>query len=573
MLSIPALGACVGRVGLLDDPGGQAATQTASILAVTVGDEAPATSGDETIASDPRLGPGASEVTRAYVSLQDEGPLSLGGIRSAFVADQDRNRCLLYNDKYGRERIFLHTNGTRVVFASEAKAILAVVPETRAFDPTGLAEFMACGCTLGSQSLYRGIEILEGGTLLTFEGPTVRRRRYFSQADLERLDAASADDFQQGFSEGLRTAVNGLARLAPKAGISLTGGLDSRMIMASLDAAPGTVPCYTFGSMYRTTGDVAVAKQVAAQSGQPHQVIELGKDFLSRVGDTLERSVYISDGYLGLSGAAELHLNQRARDQAPARMTGNWGGELMRGVRAFKYSMPRGSFVGAELSKRIAESSAAFSAPSVNPLSTALFQQMPFQGYGRYAIERSQVFMRSPFLADKVVEWLYRAAPATRESSACATSIIGRRPHLLAIPTDAGLLGTGSAPVRRLRRVLRRAVIKGEYLTSHGAPHWLARMSAHLPSAVVEMPFLGRDKFQHFRAWTRAELAPLLRDTLLQDHLGAMGAWFERPAVAVLVDDHIKGRRNYTDEVDKLLTIAVAQSTLFRPRAQESRNQ
>ncbi len=570
VLSIPALGACVGRVGLLDDPGRQTVSQATGVLAVTVGDEALAVSGDETIASDPRLGPGASDVTRAYLSSRDEGPLSLGGIRSAFVADQPRSRCLLYNDKYGRERIFLHTSGTRLFFASEAKAILAVVPQTRAFDPTGLAEFVACGCTLGRQSLYRGIEVLEGGTILTLEGSTARHRRYFGQADWERLEPAAGDEFLEGFSASLRSAVNAQANGLPKAGISLTGGLDSRMIMASLDAEPGAMPCYTFGSMYRATGDVAVAAQVAALSGQPHHVIELGSDFLSSTRQCLERSVYISDGYLGLSGAAEVYLNQKARAIAPARITGNWGGELMRGVRSFKYATPTGGFISTELAARIADSAVAFPAPSRSPLSAALFQQMPFQGYGRYAIERSQVFMRSPFLADEVVKWLYRANPSARESSTCATSVIGRRPELLRIPTDAGLLGRGPEPLRQLRRTLRRAMIKGEYLTSHGAPHWLARAFASLP-VVVENQFLGVDKFQHFRPWMRRELAGLLRDTLVRSDLGDLRAWFEPAAIRAVVDDHIAGKRNHTDEIDKLLTLATAQATLFVSRARDER--
>ena len=46
------------------------------------------------------------------------------------------------------------------------------------------------------------------------------------------------------FSDGEQTAM------------SLTGGLDSRMIMACLKKRPGEVPCYTFGGMGRETYNV-----------------------------------------------------------------------------------------------------------------------------------------------------------------------------------------------------------------------------------------------------------------------------------------------------------------------------
>ena len=44
--------------------------------------------------------------------------------------------------------------------------------------------------------------------------------------------------------------------------------------------------------------------------------------------------------------------------------------------------------------------------------------------------------------------------------------------------------------------------------------------------------------------------------------------WFDMPRVAQMVNDHIAGRANYTDEIDKLLTVAVAQKTLFARFAQ-----
>lgn len=561
LVSCPLVGACVGRVGFSNGHESDRGEGEASVIALTMGD-AVSERHDRHAATTPgvSLGPGAREVVRVYRRSGEDGLAGISGICAAFVADRMRGRCLLFNDRYGRERLFLHTDGTRVFFSSEAKAILAVAPKTRAFDPTGLAEWLACGCTLGTQSLFRGIEVLESGTVLIFEGPSVKRRRYFDRAHLEQLEPVSGQEFLDGFPASLRSAVNACVHTDTKVGMSLTGGLDSRMIMASLDAPPGTVPCYTFGSMYRTTGDVAVGQQVAARCGQPHRVLELGKGFLESVRENLEQSVYVSDGYLGLSGAAELYINRQARSMAPARMTGNWGGELMRGVRAFKYVMPKGGFITADLATRMSESAAAFSTTISNSLSATLFHQMPLQGYGRYAIERSQAAMRSPFLADEVVRWLYRAPADVRESSAGAAAVIGRRPDLLAIPTDLGLLGTRPSFIRRASR---RALIKAEYLTSHGAPDWLARLSARLPRSLMETRFLGVDKFHHFRFWMRRDLAGFVRETLIHDGNGDLGTWFDMPRVAHMVNHHIAGRANYTDEIDKLLTIAVAQKTLF----------
>lgn len=541
LVSLPSVGACVGRSARIGDPPADPVDETFPL--VTAGDD----------------GAGPAAVIDAYRRYGVDGCAEVPGVAAGFLADVDRGKCLLFNDRYGRERLFVHVEGTRVAFSSEAKAILAIAPGTRTFDPVGLAEWLACGCTIGSRSLFRNIEVLESGTVLTFEGSTHHRHRYFTPARLEQLQPASGHEFLDAFSTGLRSAVNTATRQTPSVGVSLTGGLDSRMIMASLDAAPGSVPCYTFGSMYRTTGDVAIGREVAACCGQPHRVLELGADFVRAVPQHLDDAVYISDGYLGLSGAAELYVNRQAREIAPARMTGNWGGELMRGVRAFKYIMPKGEFLSPGLTTTIRESAAAFSTTSWHPLSAALFQQIPCQGYGRYAIERSQMVMRSPFLADDVVTWLYRA-PATVRACA-APAIIGRSPRLLAIPTDVGALGSGR---RVVRRRIRNALIKAEYLTSHGAPDWLAALASRLPRSVIETRFLGVDKFQHFRYWMRRDLSGFLRETLLGDADNGVGELFDVGAVRRMVDAQIEGRANYTNELDKLLAIAAMRKRLFR---------
>jgi len=39
-------------------------------------------------------------------------------------------------------------------------------------------------------------------------------------------------------------------------GMSLTGGLDIRMIMVCINQPPESLPCYTFGGMYRDSFDI-----------------------------------------------------------------------------------------------------------------------------------------------------------------------------------------------------------------------------------------------------------------------------------------------------------------------------
>ena len=94
----------------------------------------------------------------------------------------------------------------------------------------------------------------------------------------------------------------------------------------------GKYPCYTFGGMFRDSYDVGVARKVAEVCRQPHEILHLDKQFLIDFPRYAAKTVYVTDGCLGVSQAYEVYLNGLARQIAPIRMTGNYGGELLRGL-------------------------------------------------------------------------------------------------------------------------------------------------------------------------------------------------------------------------------------------------
>src|SRR2546427_107062 len=99
-------------------------------------------------------------------------------------------------------------------------------------------------------------------------------------------------------------------------------------------------PCYPFRGAYRDSQDVTIGRTVAKFCKQPYEVIHVGKEFLSRFPHYAERSVHLTDGCVEVSRAPVLYANERAAEIAPVRMTGNYGSEVLRTVRAFKPVKP-----------------------------------------------------------------------------------------------------------------------------------------------------------------------------------------------------------------------------------------
>jgi len=500
-----------------------------------------------------------SHLVHLYEELGDRFFLELNGWFGGVLVDRKRQRTFVFNDRYGMHRLFYWEGPDGVYLASEAKALLAASPALRQFDAQGLCEFVTCGCTIGSHSLYKDVEVLPGASLVEFGGGALHKKSvYFDRAPWENQERLPGDQFISEFASTLPKVVRRYFSSDSPVGMSLTGGLDSRMVLGCYGPPEGSVRCYTFGMPVRETFDVKVARRVAQRAAQPHEVIEVGDEFVAELGSYLEKAVFISDGYLGLSGAAELYANSRARTLAPVRVTGNYGSELLRHARAFKFRVPRDGILGPELSTLAERVRQTFEKMNgIRDVSYVAFHQAPNQGYGRLAIERSQLELRTPFLDNQLMELLYHS-PDSCDGLAVAGAAICRCNHDLSeIPTDRGYLGRGPSTLRALRRAYRQGLFKAEYWTGRGAPDWLVRFERMHRWLRIQDMFLGTHKYYDLRPWLAGPLKAYVRDMFHDDGLEQLWCYFDRAATLRMAEDHFLEKRNRADELDTVLTAAL----------------
>jgi asparagine synthase (glutamine-hydrolysing) len=100
----------------------------------------------------------------------------------------------LFNDRYGLNRIYIHTAPDGLYFSSEAKSLLAVLPELRQIDPKGRAEFFSFGCVLQNRSLFKGVSLLPPASWWTFRRDgTLQKYQYFDPRTPEQQEPLAAD--------------------------------------------------------------------------------------------------------------------------------------------------------------------------------------------------------------------------------------------------------------------------------------------------------------------------------------------------------------------------------------------
>jgi asparagine synthase (glutamine-hydrolysing) len=509
-------------------------------------------------------------VASIYKRVGDRCFAELNGLFSGLLIDRARKRALLFIDRYGVERVYVHEARNAVYFASEAKALLRVLPELRAFDDAGVADYLTYGCPLDGKTLFRGIRLLEGGSLWTFDAGACRKTRYFEPRQWEEQGPLTAEQFDEEFRDRFKRVLPRCTRGAGRLGVSLTGGLDTRMIMACLpDLNPRPIT-YTFCGLTGETLDARIARRVAAARGFEHRLVRIGAEFLREFGSYVDRTVYITDGCAGATGAHEIYLNAQARELAPTRLTGNFGSEVLRGVSTFKRLGLRDDFIAADFKPAMrAAGEHAPSSPS-SPVTFAAFQEVPFNLFGTMAAAKSQVVFRTPYLDNELVSLAYRAPAAVRTSSGPALRLIRSEAATLStIPTDRGVSFEAGGAGYALRRFMSEATFKLDYVHKEDMPRGLLPFDRAI-GRLEGVGLLGRHKYLPYRLWFRNELADYVAAAVRgARHL----PYFNDSSVVTLARDHIGGRRNCVRELNAVITLSAAERLLCRSMDAEVRPQ
>lgn len=505
---------------------------------------------------------GQTDLLQMYERFGDRFVERLNGLFSGLLIDTRCRRVLLFNDRYGLDRVCYHETGDALYFATEAKALLRVLPRLRAFDDRGVAQLLSFGCTQETQTLFRDVRLLEGGTLWAFDQGGGKRARYFLPEVWESADPLSVPEFDAAFQE---TFTRVLPRYlgGSSLGISLTGGLDTRMIVACLPAGLAATPVsYTFSARNRTM-DERLAARIARTCGLAHSVLRVDDEFLAHYPAHVDRTVYATDGAFGATGAHEIYLNAKARQLASVRLTGNFGSEVFRNMSTFKPLGLSPNLVNADTAREIRSVLARAPDAGVHPVTFSVFREIPWNLQGSWTAAQSQLTVRTPYMDNDLVALAFRAPVGSRSSPEPALHLVERaRAAVATIPTDRGVLLAERGPARLARRLVAETTFKLDYLHKQGLPGWLSGAEP-LFDTLERAGILGLHQYLPYRLWFRRELAPHVADVLTDAATSRIPYW-NRPMLESIARDHVRGTRNNVKEINAVLTLEAIDRLLLK---------
>jgi asparagine synthase (glutamine-hydrolysing) len=482
---------------------------------------------------------------------------ALNGLFSGVLIDCRRKESCLFVDRYGMKRIYFHEKEGIFYFSSEAKSILRVLPELRRLDPISLGHFIKCGSVMDNRTLFSGVSLLPGGSSWKFEkGICTGKERYFQPEEWENLESIDQTRFHDLIEEAIQKVIPRYFESVSRVGMSLTGGLDTRIIMSHLGSDIKELPCYTFGGMYRDCYDVKIARNIAKSCGQSFRVLPIGESFLKNFGDFAEKTVYLTDGVSDVCGSHEIFLNRLAKKVAPIRMTGLFGSEIIRSVAYIKADFPTENIFNKEFDQSISNALETFNkAKQGHPHSYVVFKLIPWHLQGNYLAAQTELIVRTPFLDNRIVGLMYHGR---KDENLSLRIVRGGNPKLSKISTDRGIKDSGFYLFKLLPIVYYNFLFKAEYGFDRGMPHWLSFMENYFDPFKLERYFIGRHKIEHYRLWFKNDLSEYIKMILL-DNRSNNRNYIGKKVIERIVFGHISGKKNYTNEINKLLTMELIQ--------------
>jgi asparagine synthase (glutamine-hydrolysing) len=204
----------------------------------------------------------------------------LHGMFAFALWDENKNELILARDRLGKKPLFYHCKGRSFSFASEIKAILAMLDKTPAIDQLAVDEYLTYLYIPYPRTIFQGIYQLPPATWMRIRvgenGLVQESAEYWDPLQTPVDQKMSVRDEAVELRELVEGAVTSRLVSDVPLGVLLSGGLDSSMITAVMSRNGGhAVRSFSIGFAGNQTYDeIPFAQRVAKQFGCDHRVLQ-----------------------------------------------------------------------------------------------------------------------------------------------------------------------------------------------------------------------------------------------------------------------------------------------------------
>ena len=497
-------------------------------------------------------------VAHAYEQWGMSSLQHLQGMFAIAIWDARSQELILVRDRLGKKPLlFAPTNDGGLIFASEARAILAAGWISRP-DFSALNHVLAFGYVPTNGSAFSGIESLPPANTLVWRAGRYDIQRYWS-VDWRSPQPMRVDAAIEGAHHEVRLAVERRLVSERPLGVFLSGGIDSTVVAAiAQESHTDSISTFTASFADARFNEAHHAARVAEHLGTDHHTLEIDPD-PHLVGDQLP--VIFDQPFADSSAVPTYLLSKYARESIVVALGGDGGDETFTGYDRY-IATPRlqrwnGVLAAASpLSGTVARIASSSGDKRLQRVARSLHGYASLGDRYRALMTLAGLDARRRLWASDTIPEHSAAAPEVAFTQLwdtvpvdapidrmVATDLASYLPGDLLVKADIASMANSlelRSPLLDERLLEYTARIPWDVRVHRGTSKFLLKRIAerYVPADILDRPKMG---FGIPRArWLRGEMSELVHDTLLGATAQQRG-WFDRQEVATLLQQHSGG--------------------------------
>ena len=516
-------------------------------------------------------------IVHLYEECGDAFVEQLRGMFAIALWDSRRRRLVLVRDRLGKKPLYytvIPHHG--IVFASEIKAILADPVVPRALNHEALDAYMSLLYVPSPLSMFKGIQKLPAGHLLTWCDEKVEVKEYWDLV-FERRAVLSEETVLEELESMFQEAVRIRLRSDVPLGAFLSGGIDSSMVvrhMARQSSRP-VITC-SVGFNEQIYNELPYAKETAEYLRCEHHE----QTITPRIEEIVGKLAHMFDEpFADSSAVPAYYVSEIARRYVTVALSGDGGDEVFAGYsRHYLHHLDgllrrRLGVLGCGMVSRVAAALPSFKGQQVLARLGGSAAQACAKTHTDILFKRDlKRLVYSPDFALRCRDFDVEANFTRYYHRSTATDPLDKALYVdmktflvddILVKVDRMSMAHAlevRAPLLDHKFIEFSATLPSSLKLNGRTTKYLLRrgLAGHVPDSV-----LTREKHgftMPLAEWLRGPLRPMLEDTLLSSRATQRGLFHTR-AIQDLCEAHVRQRQDYSHQLWQLLMLELWHQT------------
>lgn len=273
-------------------------------------------------------------IIHLYEEYGEECFRYLRGMFAIVIWDSRVDKLIMARDRVGKKPLFYAYDGSRIVFASEIKAILKVKGIDSTIDIEAFSDYLSLLYIPNPKSIFKGIKKIRPGHYIVVSGNTFREVQYWD-IHFSEVNDLTEEEWCERLLEAYREAVRIRLVSDVPLGAFLSGGVDSSSVVALMsEVMDSPVITSSIGFEEEEFNELKYARIVADSFRTDHHEEIVRPDAVSVVE---KLAWHYDEPFADSSAVPTYYVSKAARQYVTVALAGDGGDELFAGYRRYYF--------------------------------------------------------------------------------------------------------------------------------------------------------------------------------------------------------------------------------------------